>query len=73
MLSKYQRIGRPKTSAPQTAAVWVGPEGDFTPEEMAAIRAAGATPITLGPLVLRADTAAIYSLALLSCEFNAGE
>ena len=59
--------------APQTAAVWVGPEGDFTPEEVAAIRAAGATPITLGPLVLRADTAAIYGLALLNSEFNAGE
>ena len=59
--------------APQTAAVWVGPEGDFTPEETAAIRAAGATPITLGPLVLRADTAAIYGLALPNCEFNAEE
>jgi 16S rRNA (uracil1498-N3)-methyltransferase len=57
--------------APQTAAVWVGPEGDFTPEEVAAIRAAGAAPITLGPLVLRADTAAVYALALVSCEFNA--
>jgi len=55
---------------PRSVAVWVGPEGDFTPEEYDVIRAAGTFPITLGPLVLRADTAAIYCLSLLSCEFN---
>ena len=55
---------------PKSVTVWVGPEGDFTPEEYDVIRAAGTLPITLGPLVLRADTAAIYCLSLLNCEFN---
>jgi 16S rRNA (uracil1498-N3)-methyltransferase len=52
-------------------AVWVGPEGDFTPEETSLVTQAGARPITLGELVLRADTAAIYCLSLLSYEMQA--
>ena len=61
-----QRQGR----LPSSACVWVGPEGDFTPEEIAAITKSGALPITLGPLVLRADTAAIYCLSVLSYELQ---
>ena len=56
---------------PRTAAVWVGPEGDFTPAEIAAIRAAGGLPITLGPRVLRAETAAAYCLSVLNYELEA--
>jgi 16S rRNA (uracil1498-N3)-methyltransferase len=55
---------------PQTLCVWVGPEGDFTPEEYQSIQAAGAQPITLGPLVLRADTAALYCLSVLNYELT---
>jgi 16S rRNA (uracil1498-N3)-methyltransferase len=55
---------------PSSIAVWVGPEGDFTPEEYAAVQAAGTQPITLGPLVLRADTAAIYCLSVLNYELQ---
>ena len=51
--------------------IWVGPEGDFTPAEMNAIRGAGALPITLGPLVLRSETAALYCLSVLSYEAQA--
>jgi 16S rRNA (uracil1498-N3)-methyltransferase len=51
------------------AAVWlIGPEGDFSPAEMTAAIAAGFTPVTLGPLVLRSDTAAIYALSVLNHE-----
>jgi RsmE family RNA methyltransferase len=39
-------------AAPSSVAVWVGPEGDFTPAELGAIRSEGALPITLGPVVL---------------------
>lgn len=53
---------------PQTVSVWIGPEGDFTPAELQAIQAAGAAPITLGPRVLRAETAAIYCLSVLNYE-----
>lgn len=50
--------------------LWIGPEGDFTPEETQAILAAGARPITLGPRVLRSETAALCGLALLNYELN---
>lgn len=53
---------------PRTVAVWVGPEGDFTPNEMSALTGAGVKPMSLGPLVLRSDTAAICSLALVNYE-----
>lgn len=54
--------------APHSAAWLIGPEGDLTPDEVAAALAAGWTPVTLGPLVLRCDTAAAYALAALRCE-----
>jgi len=59
-----------KQHQPQSAVVWIGPEGDFTPAEYATIARLGAFPITLGPLVLRADTAAIAMLALLNSELQ---
>ncbi len=54
---------------PATIAVAIGPEGDFVPSELEALKEAGYRAITLGPLVLRADTAAIASLAVLRHEF----
>lgn len=56
---------------PLSVAVWVGPEGDFTPAELSLIRGAGALPITLGPMVLRSETAALYCLSFLSYELQA--
>ncbi|MDW7979517.1 MAG: RsmE family RNA methyltransferase [Verrucomicrobiales bacterium] len=56
---------------PTTVRVWIGPEGDFTTDELNAIKAHGAQPISLGPNVLRTETAAIYCLAILSYELNA--
>ena len=55
---------------PQSVGVWIGPEGDFTPEELDAIQAAGALPISLGRLVLRVETAAIYCLSFFNYELN---
>jgi len=50
------------TSGP--AAILTGPEGGFTADERAAIRAApNAVPISLGPRILRAETAALAALA----------
>ena len=46
-------------------AVLIGPEGGFAPEERGRIRALSfATPVSLGPRILRADTAAIAALTL---------
>ena len=55
---------------PQSVGVWIGPEGDFTPEELKAIQASGALPISLGRLVLRVETAAIYCLSILNYELQ---
>jgi len=55
---------------PTSVCVWVGPEGDFTPAEANAIRAGGAVPVTLGQLVLRSDTAAIYCLSVINYELQ---
>jgi len=48
----------------------VGPEGGFAPEEVAAARAEGALAVSLGPLVLRAETAAIVGIALVMHELE---
>jgi 16S rRNA (uracil1498-N3)-methyltransferase len=55
---------------PQSVGVWIGPEGDFTPEELEAVQASGALPISLGRLVLRVETAAIYCLSVFNYELN---
>jgi 16S rRNA (uracil1498-N3)-methyltransferase len=45
-------------------ALIVGPEGGLSAEEVEALVAVGATPATLGPNILRTETAAIVALAL---------
>jgi 16S rRNA (uracil1498-N3)-methyltransferase len=59
--------GAPLTSVaePGPAAILIGPEGGFTDEERAAIRAVPqAKPVALGPRILRADTAAVAAVSL---------
>ena len=47
------------------AAILIGPEGGFTDEENVAVRAMpSAVPVSLGPNILRADTAAIAAIAV---------
>ena len=61
-LSDAQPVG--ELPRPKHAAVCLsGPEGGLTPAEAAAARAAGFVPVSLGPRVLRADTAPLALLA----------
>jgi 16S rRNA (uracil1498-N3)-methyltransferase len=53
---------------PGSVLMLIGPEGDFTPAELALARRHGCRPITLGPIILRVETAAIYCLSVLSYE-----
>jgi 16S rRNA (uracil1498-N3)-methyltransferase len=47
------------------AAIFTGPEGGFDPAEREALRAQPfVTPVSLGPRILRADTAALAALAV---------
>lgn len=45
--------------------VLVGPEGGWTQEEIAMAEGAGCVPITLGPRILRAETAAITAIGIV--------
>lgn len=58
---------------PECVLWLVGPEGDFSPAEMTACIMAGIVPVTLGPLVLRCDTAAVAALSVLAHELGAAE
>ena len=58
---------------PRSISIWVGPEGDFTREEVASVTSSGALPISLGRLVLRTETAAIYCLSILNYEVHSPE
>ena len=53
---------------PGSVLMLIGPEGDFTPAELALARRHACRPITLGPIILRVETAAIYCLSILSYE-----
>jgi 16S rRNA (uracil1498-N3)-methyltransferase len=55
---------------PKNVGVWIGPEGDFTLDELKLIQDSGAQPISLGNLVLRVETAAIYCLSILNYELQ---
>lgn len=50
--------------------LFIGPEGDFTPAEVNLALAAGAQPMSLGPIVLRTETAALYGLSVLAHELQ---
>lgn len=64
---RFRNLGR----SLETVAVLVGPEGDFSTAEHDALVAGGAAPVSLGPWVLRVETAAVAAVALtfdaLSC------
>ncbi|MFH0998441.1 MAG: RsmE family RNA methyltransferase [Pseudomonadota bacterium] len=49
----------------QSVIAIIGPEGGFTPEEIAAARARGYTTVSLGPRILKADTATLAVSTLL--------
>ncbi len=57
-------------SRPQSLAIWIGPEGDFSPAEVNVIQASGAEPISLGRAVLRTDTATVCCLSVLNYELS---
>ncbi|MGD1085271.1 MAG: RsmE family RNA methyltransferase [Verrucomicrobiota bacterium] len=64
----FQEFQARRQARPRTVCAWIGPEGDFTPEELDLIRATGARPVDLGPLVLRSETAALCALAVINYE-----
>jgi 16S rRNA (uracil1498-N3)-methyltransferase len=56
--------------AQQTVSVLVGPEGGFAPDEVACAEEAGGRLITLGPRILRSETASPVVAALVLYELG---
>jgi 16S rRNA (uracil1498-N3)-methyltransferase len=54
-----------KKSRRGPVAIWIGPEGGFTPEEIGHLTSRGAATFGLGNLRLKAETAAIAAVAIL--------
>src|SRR5438105_1701781 len=68
VLADYEREHHAR---PASGRICIGPEGDFTPAELNLARSNGCRPITLGPIILRVETAALYCLSVLSYELLA--
>lgn len=61
---------RTETPTVTSALVVIGPEGGLTEREVEALKSAGATSVSLGPRLLRTDTAAIAVCAAVMYEFE---
>ena len=61
---RTQSLSRALAAGPRTVVLLVGPEGGFSPEEVAQTTRAGFELVGLGPRILRAETAAIVAVAL---------
>ena len=59
-----------KNNTGEEIYVFIGPEGGFTPGEVEQARASGVRPVTLGPRILRTETAGIAVLALVLCRWG---
>ena len=55
---------------PEAVSFLIGPEGDFTPEEYAQAKEQGCLPVTLGPNVLKVETAAVCALSCANLFFR---
>ena len=68
------RVGQPAVwpgARGEAAAILIGPEGGFHPEEKARLEALPfVTPVALGPRILRAETAALAALTLWQARFG---
>ncbi|HHY38226.1 MAG TPA: 16S rRNA (uracil(1498)-N(3))-methyltransferase [Clostridia bacterium] len=50
--------------------LWIGPEGGLDPSEVAMVTRAGGLPVSLGPRILRSETAGLVVVAILLYEFG---
>jgi len=53
------------TNKTEKIAVFIGPEGDFTDKEIEYAESKGLDTVSLGPLVLRVDTACLFSISAI--------
>lgn len=53
-----------------SAGIFIGPEGGFAPVEVEQLKALGAKTVTLGPRILRTETAGLVAISLLLYEWD---
>jgi len=56
--------------APETIGLVVGPEGGFDRDEIAELTVRGVAPVSLGPLILRTETAALVAATVASVRYK---
>ena len=61
---------RTKTEKAAVFSIFVGPEGGFSPHEIEFAQSCGIVPISLGPRILRAETAGLVTAAVTLYEFG---
>lgn len=66
----FPRINALPMDLPAPIELLIGPEGGFTDEEVEQCIQAGVTPVSLGPRILRAETASLAALALLQHRYG---
>lgn len=66
----FPRINALPLGLPTPIELLIGPEGGFTDEEVEQCIQAGVTPVSLGPRILRAETASLAALALLQHRYG---
>lgn len=57
------------SGSPASITLLVGPEGDFTSEEVSSAVAGGFCPASLGSIILRAETAAFFAISAARYEY----
>ena len=62
--------GVARLGSPSEAWIFVGSEGGFSDREVAMFRAAGLQPVTLGPQILRVETACVALVSVLKYGFD---
>jgi 16S rRNA (uracil1498-N3)-methyltransferase len=63
-------LEEPRLRGAERVVFFIGPEGDFTPNEILLSKSFGAMPVSLGKNVLKVDTAALLTLSLAISKLN---
>lgn len=66
-------VARWTTASASVARVVIGPEGGLTPQEETTLRTLGWHPVSLGPRVLRSETAAVALLSVVAASRANGQ
>jgi 16S rRNA (uracil1498-N3)-methyltransferase len=70
LMGERKDLRKLSLSGVRSAIIFIGPEGDFTSEEISLALNSKFQPVSLGKNILKTDTAAIFSIGILACLLN---